>query len=480
MGYMVADIKIFELNAWWNDPTAIEQDLHIARFKASPFHWDPPALMDIPLRTGDLSILRGARQVGKTTSLKRMIQRLVGQGERRIAYYSFDTEHSNEAIADFVRRAKGISGLPQGSWYFFLDEVTAIPEWQRGIKYAWDAGLLRDDFVLCTGSSAHRMGTEQLPGRRGKGRNYLQLTISFRDFCRLAANITLPDETIGVEDCFKPHGRSILQRLYRQAEALSAAFVVYKSVGGFPAAVADHIARGIVSTETISTMWALIVHEIQQSRMDPKAALKLIERVGISLGSPLSWQSAAEAMGVGSHNTAQQYARSLAEAFVLMMVYHWSIGGSFEPRKQRKLYLIDPLIGRLPSKLEPGSRLPNDDGLTESLVAVGLFRSASEQVTQSEGAMGALGYWRSRDGREIDFVVPDHSHNEHTARIPVEVKGDDSGEIKGAASSIQRAFGRGIIATRSVFNVDGDVLRVPVPVLLAALCERTERPLSTL
>src|SRR5690606_2306706 len=236
----------------------------------------------------------------------RMIQKLLAQGERRVLYYSFDTERSNEAIPDVIRRAKAVSGLQEGSWHFFLDEVTSIPEWQRGVKYAWDAGLLRDDFVLCTGSSARRMGTEQLPGRRGKGRNYLQLTVSFRDFCRLARGIQLPEETLSIEDCFKPKGRELLLRLYRQAESLSAAFALYSRIGGCPAAIADQRSLAAVSQETIATLWALIVHEIQQAGMDPKAALKLIERTSVSLGSTLSWTAAADAMGVGSHNTAQE------------------------------------------------------------------------------------------------------------------------------------------------------------------------------
>lgn len=477
---MASDVKIFELNPWWDDPGAITRDRHIAQFQASAFRWDPAVLLDIPLRSGDLSTLRGPRQVGKTTTLKRMIQRLLGNGERRVLYYSFDTEQSNEAIPDVIRRAKGISGFPAGPWYFFLDEVTSIREWQRGVKYAWDAGLLRDDFVLCTGSSAHRMSTEQLPGRRGQGRNYLQLTVSFRDFCRLAAGIELPDETLSIEDCFGKRSRELLQRLYRQAEALSAAFAVYGRVGGFPAAIADHVARGTISHETIATLWALIVHEIQQSGLDSRAALKLIERTGISLGSTLSWHSAAQAMDAGSHNTAQAYARALSESFILMTVYHWDMSGGFEPRKQRKLYLMDPLIGYLPSRLELGSRSPNEDGMTECLMAVGLFRAASDQVTQSEGTLSALGYWRSRDGREVDFVVPERTARDGVKRIPVEVKGDAPSELKGAASSLARSVGRGIIATRSVFDVTGEVLRVPVAVLLAALSERTERRLSAL
>jgi hypothetical protein len=138
------------------------------------------------------------------------------------------------------------------------------------------------------------------------------------------------------------------------------------------------------------------------------------------------------------------------------------------------------LLGRIAPTLVPGSRWPNEDGMVEALVGVGLFRSATGHATQSEGVLGALGYWRSRDGREIDFTVPAGTLDDRAGRVPVEVKGDSAAEIKAAASSIRQSFGRGIIATREVFDVEGDVLRIPAAVLLATLRECTERRLSTL
>ena len=479
---MPDDNRLIEQNPWWRTPDAVRSDPHLAQLRKSPFRWDPPALSDIPLRLGDLDTLRGPRQVGKTTTLKRMVERLTDRGERRVLYYSFDLERDNADIPDVIRRAKTLSAFPAGPWYLFLDEVTSIPDWQLGVKYAWDSGLTREDFVLCTGSSARRMGTEQLPGRRGSGRNYLQLPLSFGDFCRTAVGIGLPDDSMSVAEILDPRGRILLRELYPFSEPLQGALAAYRQVGGLPAAVGDYMSAGAVSRDTFAMVWATLAHEIGQARLDATAALKLIERVGISLGSSLSWKGAADAMGVGSHNTAHQYAMALAESFALLMVYHWSVGGGFEPRKQRKLYFIDPLVGRLPAALAPGSRMPNEDGVTENLVAAALFRSSTEHVTQSEPLPGAFGYWRSTQGRELDFVVPTDPGSGPSAegRIPIEVKGDGAAELSGAVSSIRRSFGRGIVATRTVFDPDGDVPLIPVPILLLALRDRSERRSSTL
>lgn len=467
-------------NPWWVNPRAIDGDPHIRSLRTGPFAWTPPVMDDIPLEPGSIHTLRGPRQVGKTTTAKRLIERLLQRGEKRVLYYSFDLESDNTAIPSIIQRAKAAADLDAGPWYLFLDEVTAIPDWQRGVKFAWDQGLIRDDFVLCTGSSVRRMGTEQLPGRRGKGRDFLQLTVSFRDFCRSVRGIELPDATTSVDAWTSTEGLAMAKRLNLQRDALSAALDVYTHIGGFPAALRDYVAAGSVHYSTVAAIWAMIANEIRQAQLDSTAALKLIERIGRSLGSPLSWSGAATSMAVGSHHTARTYVKALAESFALLVVHHWDLQGGFEPRKQRKVYFLDPLFTDVPVAAASGVRVAPPDGVLEGLVASALFRSASEHLTQSDPTIGSIGYWRSSDGREIDFVVDDSTDRHGVPRLPIEVKGDASTGITAAVSAIRRSFKRGLVVTRSVFDSRDHILVVPAAVFLAGLPERTQRRLSTL
>ena len=435
---------------------------------------------DIPLEPGSIHTLRGPRQVGKTTTAKRLIERLLQRSEKRVLYYSFDLETDNAAIPLVIQRAKAAADLGAGPWYLFLDEVTAIPDWQRGVKFAWDQGLIRDDFVLCTGSSARRMGTEQLPGRRGKGRDFLQLTVSFRDFCRIVRGIDLPEAAVPVGTWTSVEGLAAARRLNLQQDALTAALDVYARIGGFPAALRDYVAAGTVQYSTVAAIWAMIANEVSQEQLDSTAALKLVERIGRSLGSPLSWSAAAESMAVGSHHTAQAYVKALAESFALLVVHYWDLHGGFEPRKQRKVYFLDPLFADVPMAAASGARSAPPDGILEGLVASALFRSASEHLTQSDPTIGSIGYWRSSDGREIDFVADDSASLDGMHRLPIEVKGDAASGISAAVSAIRRTFKRGIVVTRSVFEPRDGILVAPAAVFLAGLPERTERRLSTL
>jgi predicted AAA+ superfamily ATPase len=473
--------QLRQQNPWWFGQ-GMGVDLHLRRLARSRFSWDPAPLTEIPLRFEDTHTLRGPRQAGKTTTIKRMIQRLVEKGETRVLYASFDVALPATVIGDIVRAAKRIHPTPAGPWYIFFDEITALPDWQLGIKSAWDAGITSDDALLLTSSSAHdlKRGAERLPGRRGKGRDYLQLPMAFRDYCIAAHAIRFDDEPILAEEFLTRHGERVAARLTSQSGALRIAFSQYLRTGGFPAAVndaLDHPARD-ASAETLQMLWDIIAGDVTRSQRDRTAALKLLQVIGTSLGSPISWLSAARSMGVDSPNTAREYAEYLAETFVLLAVYYWDIGrNSLEPSRQRKLYVVDPILASIPRALIPGTPVPGDDGMIESAVASGLFRAAAQTLIQASAVPGAIGYWRSSNDREIDFVIPRVSDLDRP-RLPVEVKGDNLTGIAGARSAIRRRFDSGVVLSRTVFDWREDAPVIPVWAFLAGLREQPMRAIT--
>jgi hypothetical protein len=210
----VSDRQILELNPWWREAAAIERDPTIRAFESRTLRWDPPVLDAITVGPSRVHTLRGPRQVGKSTTAKRLIRRLLESRERRILYFPFDLSRENADIAEAVRRARQLHPDPGGPWYLFLDEVTRIRDWQLGVKYIVDNGPAQDDFILCTGSAARKVGSEQLPGRRGAGRHYLQLPVSFRDFCRCIVHLEIPEEALTPGEVLTSAGMSLLRRLY--------------------------------------------------------------------------------------------------------------------------------------------------------------------------------------------------------------------------------------------------------------------------
>ena len=469
-------------NPWWYAGDALDRDSHLRRYEAGPVRWDPPVLAAMSLSFGDTHTLRGPRQAGKTTTLKRLIKRLIDAGERRVLYFSFDTVRKSGAVGEVIRLAKRLHPDPDGSWYIFLDEITAVPEWEHDVKRCWDSGVTRDDALVLTASSARdlRIGTERLPGRRGRGQDFLQLPMSFRDFC-VVHKITLPNECLAIEEFLTPAGRRLTAELYGQGDLLERAFAVYQSCGGFPAAVRDVMtsASHHIDASTIQMLWHVLAGDLTRMRRDPLAGLKLVQQVTRSLGSPLKWTNAAEAMAVESPMTARDYAELLAETFTLLAVYHWDVGRqSLEPQKQRKLYVMDPLYAELPHTLIPGTARPSADGMAEDLVAVALFRSAALTLIQANAVPRTVGYWRSRDGREIDFVVPRVTDLENPRRFPIEVKGDNASGISQARAAISRSFQQGVVVSRSRFDWTPDVPVLPIWMVLAGLRDNLYRPVT--
>ena len=123
---------------------------------------------------GVIEVVRGPRQVGKTTAIYQIIQDLLRSGRHPndILFVRFDLEILREPAAGIrnllqwyvenVRDRPLESGPPT---YLFLDEVHKLRRWDEEVKHVGDTFPLR---LLLTGSSSvlvARGGRESLAGR---------------------------------------------------------------------------------------------------------------------------------------------------------------------------------------------------------------------------------------------------------------------------------------------------------------------------
>ncbi|WP_052295949.1 ATP-binding protein [Pseudothermotoga thermarum] len=119
--------------------------------------------------------IRGPRQVGKTTFLKLYIKKLLESGipPSRILFLTCDDLKDRFELIEVIKNFFQLYGKSGGISYMFIDEITMIQDWQSGIKYLVDIGLLEDCLVVLTGSSAYdlKISSERLPGRKGYNRD---------------------------------------------------------------------------------------------------------------------------------------------------------------------------------------------------------------------------------------------------------------------------------------------------------------------
>ena len=154
----LSEAEILRQNPWWSDPAGWEQaDVHLTRLAAHQIRLPAEAVDQIPLDRPAIHTLRGPRQVGKSTDLKLLVRRALREGHapRSICYLSLDVLQ-DVALAGVVDAFLSLSRLSGSSArrLVLLDEATAVRRWQLAVKHAWDTGIIHDDIVVCTGSSA--------------------------------------------------------------------------------------------------------------------------------------------------------------------------------------------------------------------------------------------------------------------------------------------------------------------------------------
>ncbi|HDI00404.1 MAG TPA: hypothetical protein ENF74_05385, partial [Firmicutes bacterium] len=156
--------EIVDQNPWWAEGEEfVSHDLHLSG--AEPVFFRRRPLEMVP---GGIYILRGPRQVGKTTYFKETVKELLKRGvpPRNILYLSVDFFTSRRELRGALNYFLGTT-VEAERVYLLFDEVTAIPDWNLELKRLADQGVTRRAVVLCSGSSAPRLKekAELLPGR---------------------------------------------------------------------------------------------------------------------------------------------------------------------------------------------------------------------------------------------------------------------------------------------------------------------------
>ena len=139
---------------------------HVEDLKRVPFRFDLDfGLQRLPLQEGVIAV-RGARQYGKSTWLELQVLATVKEFGPGTAYYLngdfiIDADALDQAIRDLVplfRRDAPVRRL-------FIDEITAVKEWQRALKRLVDGAVLKEVLGGTTGSKAADLlqGNEPLP-----------------------------------------------------------------------------------------------------------------------------------------------------------------------------------------------------------------------------------------------------------------------------------------------------------------------------
>jgi len=342
-------------------------------------------LDELPKEPGLITI-RGPRQYGKSTWLDRNLRWSVQNHGKGSAYY-LNGDELNSA-EDLVREMAALHNAfsPKAKVKrLFIDEITAIPEWEKAVKRLIDQGMYRDVLIVSTGSKAAdlRRGSERLPGRKGKLKRteYIFLPISYREFHHSA---------------FRDLGENTWK--------------AYLLTGGSPIALNDICQFEHLPEYFLQLTRDWVTGEIVQSgrsRVSLSQLMHVLFRYG---GQPIGYAKLSREAGLANNTIAAGYVEQLSDLLCVMPAWAWEPNNkTLQMRKPCKFHFINlaAVVAFHPSAPhyihEFDALPPETQGqFLEWLVAQEIWRRS---VLAGQSNPEALGYWSSKE-HEIDFVTP--------------------------------------------------------------------------
>lgn len=351
----------------------------------TPFRFRPSFGLDRLPEAPGILLVRGARQAGKSTWLEGAIKETITEYGAGSAYVvNGDEIADSDGLVEILRSLLPLFRSDATVRRLFVDEITAVKNWERSLKLLADAGELRRVLVVTTGSKAAdlRRGAERLPGRKGKldRTDYWFAPLPYAEFVRVAGAAVGDD-----------------------------ALHAYLLTGGSPAACAEIAARGRIPEYLAATVRDWIFGECAAEGRDRGSLIGVMDALVARGGSPVGQAALARAAGLANNTVAAGYIELLSDLMCVGTAQAWDANERTPVRRRpAKFPFINLLVASVfhPSRPRTAAAFralpPGEQGkFYEWLAAQEIWRRAAVAgATDPERLL----YW-SGGGHEVDFVV---------------------------------------------------------------------------
>ncbi len=376
-------------------------DFLLADFQQRPLPELVPRDVRLPEVPGKAVTLVGMRRCGKTYALFDRMHRLLGQGvpKERLLYLNLEDERLGTPDVDTLGRAlerfyRHCPAARRETAHLFFDEIQVVPGWERFLRRLLDTEQAR---VYATGSSAKLLSTEVATSFRGRG---------------IAVEV-LP---FGLKEAATAHGvaaGSSWPPAAPDRSGLAALVDAYLERGGFPEVQRLHgfdriqvlqdyvelvLLRDVVERHGVANLPALrhLVRALFAANAGPFSVSRLhgtLVSQGIKVGKP----------------TLLSYLDHLCDASLVFLVPIRTRSHKQRLVNPRKVYAVD--TGLAAAMRAAGAR--DLGALLENFVYLELRRRLGRL------AEGAVTYYRTAAGHEVDFAVDPVVPGGETALIQV-------------------------------------------------------------
>lgn len=349
------------------------------------------------LDTGDIIVIHGARQVGKTSILMYLQQQLREQNEQ---YLYIDLEDSryvsllDRGVDEFVNYLRGEGyDLPDyaqtGKRLFVLiDEIQYLAEPSSFMKLIADHHRYLK--LIVSGSSSFEMKSKFKDSLVGRTVNFEIYPLSFREVLTFKGIPFIPE--------VPPTEIKI-----RELQALYLEYVLY---GGYPKIVLtpELDRKEKYLQQIIDTYVRKDIRDLAKIN-DVNRFNRLLEMLASQSGNLLNINELCNSCDL-ARQTVERYLFLLEQTYILRLVRPFSRNLRTEITKTPKVYFYDTgLMQMLWLK-----RLQTE--MIGSVFETSLYTELIKQMSVEE-----VSYWRTADKQEIDFVI-----RRPQGPLPIEVK----------------------------------------------------------
>jgi hypothetical protein len=315
-----------------------------------------------------IKVVLGPRRAGKSVFSLMLLK------DQSFAYFNFDDESlPGEDKLDLNELMSELKQAYGDTKYILFDEIQNLPKWELFVNR-----LHREGYnLVLTGSNARLLSRELATALTGRHIPIQILPFDFKEILRAKNYVVSEDKFLLSDEKAKIFG-------YLNE---------YMINGGYPEVVTKNLdPRGYLDVLFDSLLFKDVVkrHKIRFSEQIDNLGSYLINNVA----DQYSIRKLVNVLGFKSGITLERYLSYLTEAYLLFSLHRYSAKAGLRLKSPKKVYVVDN--GFITSKAVQYSS--NTGKLMENLVFTELVKRGNEFNRE-------IFYYRTRNDREVDFVV---------------------------------------------------------------------------
>ena len=121
-----------------------EIDPQLSKLAEQVYAYTPPIIDELPTNIPGIYTIGGGRQIGKTTMLKMWMLKLLKNNisAKQIYFITGEVVRDHMQLIEIIQAC--IADMSKHEMnYIIVDEVSYIQDWDKGVKFLADAGVLK-------------------------------------------------------------------------------------------------------------------------------------------------------------------------------------------------------------------------------------------------------------------------------------------------------------------------------------------------